>query len=205
MLHRGTSERSSPANQWAAYGSGWIQPLSPANASMLIWQLNLDSAAALQRLRGLADIDGTLGRPTERKLALTLEHIERQLRLPFETLGASIDDDLVGSASLCRMSDNPFDPDASDWFGLSSVIVHPDFRGQGLGKALVLECISRATRHGAKGILLEVNVPNPAAMALYDSLGFEAWNICKDAYQHDGRQFDQVSMRKLLRMLCITG
>jgi len=164
---------------------------------MHIRQLNLESASTLQRIRGLVDIEGTLGRPAERRRALTIEHIEGQLRPPFETFGAFVGDRLAGSASLCRMPESPIDPDLSNWFGLSAVIVHPDFRRKGLGRALVRECLSRAAQQGGKGMLLEVNVPNPAR-AMYDSLGFEAWNVYEGAYQHNGQRIDQVSMRKWL-------
>jgi len=167
---------------------------------MQIRQLNLEDAPALQSLRRIADVDGTLGRPVERQRALTLECIEQQLRPPFETLGYFIGEDMVGSASLSRMPECPIDPEATDWFGLSSVIVHPDFRGRGIGRALLDECISRASKHGAKGMLLVVNVPNPGAVALYESFRFETWSTYEGAYEHNGQRIDQLSMRKWLNV-----
>ena len=165
---------------------------------MLIRQLSIQSASALQALRAAADVEGTLGRPRERELALTLQHIESQLSAPFETIGAFEGEELVGDASLSRMPMNPFDQEATEWFGVSSVIVHPDFRGQGIGRKLLEECLLRARQYNAKGMLLEVNVPNPAAKSLYDSLGFEVWNVFEGAFNHNGQRFDQISMRKLL-------
>jgi len=135
----------------------------------------------------------------ERKLSRTLEYIEQQLQSPFETFGAFVDEMLVGAASLSRMPESAFDPDASDWYALSFVVVHPNARSRGVGRALVQQCLSRAIQLCATGVLLELNVPNPAARSLYESLGFEAWNVLEAAYQHDGQQFDQVSMRKRLR------
>lgn len=166
---------------------------------MLIRLLNVKDVVALQQLRAVADADGTLGRPAERKLALTPEHIEQQLQSPFETFGAFFDEMLVGAASLSRMPESAFDADASDWYALSFVVIHPSARSKGIGRALVQHCLSRAMQLCASGVLLEVNVPNPAAKSLYESLGFEAWNVFEAAYQHDGQQFDQVSMRKKLR------
>jgi len=127
-----------------------------------------------------------------------IEFIESQLRPPFETYGIFVDEQLVGSASMSRMPESPLDPDLQNWFGLSAVIVHPDFRGLGLGRALVCKCLDRAEQQGGKGMLLEVNVPN-VAKALYDSLGFEAWNVYECSYQHNGVRVDTVSMRKWLR------
>ena len=165
---------------------------------MLIRRLALEDAVALQRLRSLADLDGTLGRPAERQRALTLEQIERQLCAPFETLGAFHLETMAGSASVSRMPECPFDEEATEWFGLSAVIVHPDFRGRGIGRALVNECLSLIVQQGAKGVLLEVNIPNPAAKSLCDSLGFETWNVYEGSFHHNGQRFDQVSMRRRL-------
>jgi ribosomal protein S18 acetylase RimI-like enzyme len=166
---------------------------------MLIRRLNLKNVVALQGLRAAANADGTLGCPAERKLALTLEYIEQQLQSPFETFGAFVDEMLVGAASLSRMPEDVSDPDDSDWYALSFVVVHPNARSQGVGRALVQECLSRAMQLCAAGVLLELNVPNTAAKSLYESLGFETWNVFEAAYQYDGQQFDQVSMKKKLR------
>lgn len=164
-----------------------------------IRRLSSNSAPALQRLRDLVDTEGTLGRPTERQRARTIEFIEGQLCPPFETFGAFVDENLIGSASLGPVPKCPMDSESSNWFGLAGIIVHPDFRRQGIGRALVLECLSRAEQQGGNGVLLEVNVPNPAR-AMYESLGFEAWNVCESAYQHNAQRFDQISMRKLLKL-----
>lgn len=165
---------------------------------MLIRQLNNHEAIALQHLRISVDVAGTLGRPAERQSALTMEFIEQQLQSPFETIGTFFGEKLIGSASLSRMPECTFDTEAAEWFGLSSVIVHPDFRGRGVGRGLMNECIRRAREQGAKGILLVVNIPNPEAQALYESLGFRIWNTEEGAYQHNGQRIDRLSMKKQL-------
>lgn len=129
--------------------------------------------------------------------ARALNFIESQLCSPFETIGAFFGENLIGSASLGPVPKHPLDLDSSNWFGLAGIIVHPDFRRQGIAKALVLECSSRVEHQGGNGVLLEVNVPNPAR-AMYESLGFVEWNVNKSAYQHNGQGFDQISMRKYL-------
>ena len=162
----------------------------------MIIRLDSESAVALRKLRAAVDADGALGSPAERERAL--EHIEQLLQPPFDSIGAFISERLVGAATISRMPESPFDPDASNWYSLSAVIVHPCSRGQGIGKALVQECLSQAAQLNAAGILLELNVPNPAAKALYESFGFEPWNVRQAAYRHNGQRFDQVSMRKNL-------
>jgi len=50
--------------------------------------------------------------------------------------------------------------------------VHPDFRGQGLGRALLLSEIERLKRLGAARVLVQTDNQRDAAFALYQSAGF---------------------------------
>lgn len=97
------------------------------------------------------------------------------------------------------MRENNFDPDASNWYVLSFILVHPNLRSRGVGRALVQECLSRAIDLIAEGVLLELFVPNHAAKSLYESFGFETWSEITRAYQYKGTQFYQASMRKVFR------
>jgi ribosomal protein S18 acetylase RimI-like enzyme len=56
---------------------------------------------------------------------------------------------------------------------LEDLYVRPQARGSGLGRALVQAVIDRATARGCRRVELDVNSENPAAMALYRSLGFD--------------------------------
>ena len=165
---------------------------------MLVRLLSSDCAVALRHLRSLVDAEGTLGTPVERERALRPESIEAQLRHPYETYGAFVGEVLVGAASLSQMPDCPIDPDREDWYALSDVFVHPSFRGHGIGTALVKACICSAQKNGANGMLLIVNVPNPAK-ALYEALGFVAGEVV-GAYEHARQRRDQVQMRLRLNV-----
>jgi ribosomal protein S18 acetylase RimI-like enzyme len=158
--------------------------------------LNRHDMLSIQSLRTAASMDGTLGDQRERERGLTLEQIEQQLQMPFVTFGAFIDARLSGVASISLMPDNPLDPDGQNWYALSGVLVADQQRGQGIGRKLVEKSLSYAIEHGADGILLEVNVPNLAAKFLYESLGFEVWNVLENAYKYKDVSFNQVSMRK---------
>ena len=65
---------------------------------------------------------------------------------------------------------------------LLNIAVHPARRGQGIGRALLTECIRRAARAGASLIYLEVRAGNDAAQMLYRSMGFEFRGIRKGYY-----------------------
>lgn len=55
----------------------------------------------------------------------------------------------------------------------SNIVVKPGFRRQGLGKRLVQQCERVARLWGEKSIWLHVDADNDAALALYDTLGYQ--------------------------------
>ncbi|ASJ16016.1 ribosomal-protein-alanine N-acetyltransferase RimI [Thermococcus chitonophagus] len=56
---------------------------------------------------------------------------------------------------------------------IMSIAVHPDYRGNGIGKALMIAVIERLFKRGARWIGLEVRVSNERAINLYKKLGFK--------------------------------
>ena len=66
------------------------------------------------------------------------------------------------------------------WLGtpdcwLEDLFVRESARGRGVGRALAEAAIERARERGSRRIELDVNDANPAALALYERLGFSAW------------------------------
>ena len=57
-------------------------------------------------------------------------------------------------------------------FGDIGMLVHRDWRGRGVGSALLREAISRARDQGLHKLCLEVFAHNSAAIALYRTCGF---------------------------------
>ena len=57
-------------------------------------------------------------------------------------------------------------------FGEIGMLVHRDWRGRGIGSALLREAISRAREEGLHKLCLEVFAHNTAAIALYRRCGF---------------------------------
>ena len=100
---------------------------------------------------------------------------------PAEWIVAEQDGALVGSVGL-------FAPVALMYEGavvgadapeLRMLAVAPDARGQGVGEALVAECIARARRSGASALGLHTSDSMRAAMRMYERFG------CVRAPEHD--------------------
>ena len=60
----------------------------------------------------------------------------------------------------------------NDLAGLFDVVTNPKYRGQGHGRAAVLSALKWAVKKGADTGWLQVVADNPAALKLYQSLGF---------------------------------
>jgi ribosomal-protein-alanine N-acetyltransferase len=60
---------------------------------------------------------------------------------------------------------------------VTSVAVHPAFRGRGLGELLMLALFDVSVRLGAHWVTLEVRVSNSVARSLYQKLGFKEAGI----------------------------
>lgn len=79
------------------------------------------------------------------------------------------------------------------------IAVHPDERGQGLGKMLVERALQDALQRGASEIFLEVRDNNNAARSLYESNGFVPVGRRPDYYTGvRGDKHGAITMRKML-------
>ncbi len=79
-----------------------------------------------------------------------------------------------------------------------SIAVDPEFRGLGIGKALMRELERRFSDYGVSLIKLEVSVKNQVAIKLYKSLGYKIVSRASNYYP-DGS--DAYLMLKILRKL----
>lgn len=96
----------------------------------------------------------------------------------------------VGMA-ICRV--------AADEAELLTVAVSPRHRRHGAGHRLLRAVIEQARLAGARTLFLEVGVDNPAARALYDSLGFVVAGRRAGYYARvDGPPADAIIMRLTL-------
>lgn len=76
---------------------------------------------------------------------------------------------VVGNLSL-----RPALPSRTRGQMIGNVVVHPDYRGMGIGRALVEAAIRTVQQQNGRWIGLEVRENNPVACGLYTQMGFEA-------------------------------
>lgn len=67
---------------------------------------------------------------------------------------------------------------------MMNVAVHPDFRRQGVARALILALIGELKKRGSRCLTLEVRASNDPARALYESLGFAHVGTRRNYYQN---------------------
>ena len=73
--------------------------------------------------------------------------------------------------------------------------VAPEFREQGIGRALLEAALSRAEDLvGLRRVNLTVMASNEAARSLYESCGFEAFGMEREAFKIKGDYYDAVHM-----------
>lgn len=69
---------------------------------------------------------------------------------------------------------------------VTNIAVHPDFRGQGIGKLLLLSMMREAVASGASEMTLEVRESNTVAQNLYFGLSFTRQGFRKGYYTDTG-------------------
>ncbi len=65
---------------------------------------------------------------------------------------------------------------------VNNIAVHPEFRGRGIGEALMKHVLEKVRRAGVTFVNLEVRTSNASARSLYKKLGFEILGIRKGYY-----------------------
>ncbi|MGH6741140.1 MAG: GNAT family N-acetyltransferase [Bradyrhizobium sp.] len=73
----------------------------------------------------------------------------------------------------------------------------PAFRGLGIGRRLLQRALEAARAGGLSRVELTVREDNPGAIALYESAGFEAEGVQRNAFKVDGRYHNLIMMAVL--------
>ncbi|HMC55957.1 MAG TPA: GNAT family N-acetyltransferase [Gemmatimonadaceae bacterium] len=90
-----------------------------------------------------------------------------------ELVVATVDGRVAGAVGYC----GPGRP-KQEWFDVAwpcvrMLVVHPSYRGLGIGRALTEECVRRARRDGASLIALHTSAIMKTALDMYRRMGFE--------------------------------
>ena len=91
--------------------------------------------------------------------------------LDSELIVADVSDHIAGTVTFYPKGSKDGWPEG--WAGIRLLGVHPDFRGQGIGRALMEECIRRCQKFDIMTIGLHTSVLMKVARALYEDLGFK--------------------------------
>ncbi|MBV8049300.1 MAG: GNAT family N-acetyltransferase [Paludibacterium sp.] len=162
--------------------------------------LTLEDTAAYRALRLAAlatDPVSFHSYPDEEGAMSEAQFAARLTEPPCEgVFGAFVDGRLLGVAGLVGSPRRKL----AHKLTLVGVYVTPDARGQGLARRLAEAAIARAkSLPGITRLLLGVHGTNHAAIALYRSLGFEAYGHEPEAMIVDGQTHDEILMGMSLR------
>jgi len=147
---------------------------------------------------GPSDLDGVMAIedvsfPTPWSRGMFIEDFPRDFS---DTLvAAGTDDEVLGYAVCWTIAGESH---------LLNIAVDPALRGQGIGRALLSECIRRAARAGSSLIFLEVRAGNEPAQRLYRSMGFAHRGIRKGYYADAGGE-DAIILDREVRKSDATG
>lgn len=161
---------------------------------MKIRRLNpLDAEAYLTiRLKALQNNPEAFGSSYEEEKDHPVEkYISRFQSSDSITLGAFVDDQLVGVVTLFRESLTKLQHRAN----IIAMYVSPKQRGLGIGKSLMLEAIQVANDWaGVEQVYLTVVTTNEPAKKLYALLGFEVFGSEKKALKIGDTYYDEEHM-----------
>ncbi|QNM97247.1 GNAT family N-acetyltransferase [Chitinimonas koreensis] len=149
------------------------------------------------RLAGLHEAPGAFASSHEEECGLPLDQVAARLERTAEhcVLGAFVDGRLAGIVGLAREPMRKLRHKACLW----GMYVAPQWRGRGIGRALVLAALEAGrAMPGLRQVHLGVHAENAAALALYRALGFETWGTERDAMCVDGRLQDEHYMTRPL-------
>jgi ribosomal protein S18 acetylase RimI-like enzyme len=130
----------------------------------------------------LATVDGF-------SLEQTRDFLQRAIEKSLPVLVAVDGDEVVGWCDIMPSTMSGF-----THVGRLGMGVRREWRGQGLGRGLLQDCLSHARRAGIEKVELEVYADNQAAVRLYESFGFVREGLKARARKLEGRYQDAVLM-----------
>lgn len=148
------------------------------------------------RLRGLREEPGAFSVSYEEAVSRPIEEIASRFSEQWSgpedyILGSSKNGLLTGMVGFAREKRIKLKHKGSIW----GMYVIPEVRGEGIGRLLLTEVISRARNFpGLEQIALTVTSGNQPAIKLYENLGFRSYGIEKRALKVHSEYFDDILM-----------
>ena len=127
-------------------------------------------------------------------LEATREFVRDNLAKGFPQFVAVAGDRVVGWCDIVPLTPHP----GFAHNGRLGMGVLAEFRGRGLGRALVAAALAAAPRAGFRRVELEAYSSNAAALALYRRVGFEVEGVKRGVRVLDGVTDDLVCMARWL-------
>jgi ribosomal protein S18 acetylase RimI-like enzyme len=90
-----------------------------------------------------------------------------------ELIVAELDGALVGAVAYIAPGRPKPDFFDASWPIVRMLVVDPDFRGRGVGRALLEECLNRARRDGSAVLGLHTSPIMTTALSMYRKMGFK--------------------------------
>ena len=152
------------------------------------------------RLRALKEHPTAFAQPYESQAATSMVDVAERLREASESphdfiLGTFTDGVLIGMVGFRRERGGRVRHKGTIW----GMYIAAEVQGRGLGRALIQEAISRASKMpGLEQISLGVISGNSYARNLYASLGFETYGMEKRAIVINGEYHDDELMQVFL-------
>jgi len=139
---------------------------APASVPVLLREMRRDDLVAV------LDIERrSFGQPWSRAF------FEKELSTPFARLVVAVEEGprprIVGYTCRWRVTDEVH---------LLNVAVHPDHRGDGLGRRLVTAVVEESRTSAARAMFLEVRAGNVVARRLYRQMGFRDLGVRRGYY-----------------------
>jgi len=126
-------------------------------------------------------------------LNATREFVLENIRQGHPQFVALVDDTLVGWCDITSLHRPVFAHS-----GVLGMGVVAEYRGHGIGKALIRATLDRAKSIGLTRVELTVRESNQRAFALYRKTGFVVEGVKKNAVRVDGKYENLISMGMLL-------
>lgn len=114
---------------------------------------------------------------------------ETELSRGIAMVAENVEGDIIGWADISRS----LTPLVSH-VGTLGLGIARSYRGQGIGRNLLVAITDEARKAGIEKLELVVRADNYAAIALYESLGWQHEGRSIRAFKHDGEYVDKVEM-----------